>query len=386
MNNILMIAYTNYHSDPRVIREAETLASCYNVDFLCLRDTNGKSEEYINNVHIIHLNQIRYRGNNQLKYLLSYFIFFLRVFFYALLSKKKYILVHVNNMPDFFVFAALPLKLKGAKVILDIHDPMTVTYRTKFKLKFNSIVYKLILFEERFSCWFADKILTVHEPIKKDILIKEDGLPESKIEVIANFADEKIFKLVEQYNVLGTLKVVFHGTIAERFGLAEVIEELSLINYGNFDFTIIGEGDYSRVLKDLIKRLDLNNKINFINKFYPVKELPNILKGYHLGLVSYKISDATQYMLPLKFLEYFSMGIPALCIRNKAILYYFNEDDAFFFNLEKKGELRELILRILRNRKLLEEKRQKIIAKREKFYWENEAIKYKNIVKSLIGD
>ena len=36
---------------------------------------------------------------------------------------RRYDLVHVHNMPDILVFAALVPKVFGAKVVLDLHDP-----------------------------------------------------------------------------------------------------------------------------------------------------------------------------------------------------------------------------------------------------------------------
>ena len=131
-----MIAYTNYRSDPRVIREAEAAVSGgFDVDFIVLRRDGEPAREDVAGVRLFHLNQTRYRGAGMIRYALSYIEFFLRCLLKTtwLQVKKRYRVVHVNNMPDFFVFCALVPKLMGAKIVLDIHDPMPNTFASKYK-------------------------------------------------------------------------------------------------------------------------------------------------------------------------------------------------------------------------------------------------------------
>ena len=121
---------------PRVIREAEAAVDGgFKVDFITLRRDGEPARESINGVEMIRLKQTRYRGGGVLRYMASYLEFFLRCFVRTswLHLSRRYRVVHVNNMPDFFVFCAIVPKLLGAKVILDIHDPMPNTFASKFK-------------------------------------------------------------------------------------------------------------------------------------------------------------------------------------------------------------------------------------------------------------
>ena len=60
---ILMIAYTNYEIDPRVIREAQAAANAgFEVDFLALRRPGEPPLENLRGVTVYHLAQSRYRG------------------------------------------------------------------------------------------------------------------------------------------------------------------------------------------------------------------------------------------------------------------------------------------------------------------------------------
>src|SRR4030067_1620659 len=99
--SVLMIAFTYYRSDPRVIREAEAAVSAgFNVDFMALRRRDDPAEEKIKDVRVIHLKQNRYQGDGMLGYMLTYLTFFLLCLFKTsrLQLKKSYRGVHVNNM------------------------------------------------------------------------------------------------------------------------------------------------------------------------------------------------------------------------------------------------------------------------------------------------
>ena len=79
---VLMIAYTNYEIDPRVIRAAEAAAEgSFSVDFLALRRPGQPRSEIVRGVRVFQLPQERYRSRSRLGYLLAYLEFFVRCFF-----------------------------------------------------------------------------------------------------------------------------------------------------------------------------------------------------------------------------------------------------------------------------------------------------------------
>ena len=386
-NSVLMIAYTNYQTDPRVIREAEAAVSGgFDVDFIALRREGDPPEELIRGVRLIHLNQQRYRGGGAVRYVLSYLQFFVRCTLKTtwLQLKKRYRVVHVNNMPDFFVFCALLPKLMGAKVILDIHDPMPNTFASKFKSGEGALPFKLLLWEERLSVFFADQVLTVHDPVKDYVLVKQHRIPPASIEVIANFADDELFRLREPIQSDGRLRLAFHGTILERYGLRDAMDALAGMEHRDkIAVKIIGEGDFSVQLKELIKSNGLSQIVEFDNRMYPVNELPHRLADCNLGLVPLEISSITDYALPLKLLEYLSMGIPSITVRNTAIGYYFGEDDCLFYEPGNVESLRSLLDRLAVSPDLLRRYQQRAAVLREKFIWSREKQKYVALLKRL---
>ena len=76
-----MVGYTYYETDPRVIREAEAaIEGGFEVDFLALRRPGSPQNEVIHGVHIIRVNQAKYRGKGYFQYFLAYLTFFFRCF------------------------------------------------------------------------------------------------------------------------------------------------------------------------------------------------------------------------------------------------------------------------------------------------------------------
>ena len=81
----------------------------------------------------------RHRGS-KLKYLTQYSAFILRSFLHLATRSfsRRYDFVHIHNMPDVLVFSALVPKALGAKIILDLHDPMPELMQTIFGLEESS--------------------------------------------------------------------------------------------------------------------------------------------------------------------------------------------------------------------------------------------------------
>lgn len=383
-----MVAYTYYELDPRVIREAEAaVEGGFDVDFLALRRADTPPTETIRGVRVMRLNQARYRGRGRLQYLIAYLIFFVRCFvkITGLFFRRHYRVIHVNNMPDFLVFSTIVPRLFGTKVILDIHDPMPNTFVSKFKGRESEFFFHLLLWQERISAAYCNRVITVHEPVKLGILIKH-GLAPDSIEVIANFADHNLFPLQQALPIKGKIRFVFHGTILERSGLRVLMTAASQIRHKDrIAIKIIGEGDFSQALKDLIQSLNLGEVVEFDNNSYPAHSISRQIADCHVGLAPLEVSSVTNYAVPLKLLEYISMGLPVITVRNYAISYYFSEDDCLFFDWNDARSLSATLDRIAEDPEILIHYRKRSVALRDRFSWTSQQVKYVTLLRQLTG-
>lgn len=384
---VLMIAYTNYVSDPRVIRMAEAARDGgFSVDVIALKDHGQARQEVIRGIRVYKV-QAHHRGGTLRKYLWEYAKFFLRSTAISahLFLTRRYRVVHVHNMPDALVFSSIVPKMFGAKVILDIHDPMPETYSSKFRNHSKNLVSQLLLLQERLSAAFVDQTITVSDPVKDGILIAHGYSPE-RIGVIGNFADDNIFRPLDVPTTNGVMRFVFHGLIAERNGLRTLVEAVAQIrNLNKIRIRIIGEGDFSSTLHALIQARGLNDVIEFVNQSYPVYEIPKLLSDCHVGLVPLDIATSTvaNFALPLKLVEYACLGLPSISIHNAAIDYYFGLDECMFFKSGDAASLAQVMLQVAEDPNILIPYRKELAKVRKRLLWSKEKEKYVSMLKSL---
>jgi glycosyltransferase involved in cell wall biosynthesis len=288
-------------------------------------------------------------------------------------------------MPDFLVFATIIARLFGAKVILDIHDPMPNTFASKFKGREGGFSYWLLLLQERISAAYSSRVLTVHHPVKDGILVKH-GLASDSIDVIANFADSDLFQLRQSFSVDPAIRLVFHGTILERSGLRLLLQGIAGAKQRDrLSLKIIGEGDFSNQLRDLISSLGIGHIVEFDNCSYPAHSIPQKISDCNVGIVPLEISSVTNYALPLKLLEYISLGLPVVAVRNAAIQYYLSEEDCIFFDSTDPSSLSKALDRIVENPELLFKYRNRSVALRDRFSWTGEKVRYIELLRELTG-
>ena len=255
MPNICMIAYSDYNQDARIKSYIRILNKAgHRVDLLALKDASGKTVEHFDGYSLYRLSG-KYRGANPFLYVFSYLKFFLLAFLFLnqLDLKKKYTAVHVHNMPNFLVFAAVVQRLRGKRVVLDNHDLMIPLYEAKFKNTGKRFALRLLKMEQKWSVAFSSAMICA-DHLQKEYLVQGFGIPEDKITVVLNLPHEDIFHRVSVPREEGVFKLVYHGTIAHRLGIDLMIEAMNKIR-GQIParLYIYGVGDF---LEDVIALRD----------------------------------------------------------------------------------------------------------------------------------
>jgi glycosyltransferase involved in cell wall biosynthesis len=226
---------------------------------------------------------------------------------------------------------ALPLRLQGSKIVLDIHDTMPELYREKFGGRRGAIGARLLGLEERASAYLANRVLAVHEPHRSRL--ERAGVSPRKIAVVVNVPDHRIFgPSCNGHQPHRPFTVVCHGTIAARLGLDVAIRAMELLRDRCPEVRLVvpGAGDYLAECQRLVTRLDLERQVRFVPAV-PLERLPQLLSHAAIGLVPNRASSATHLMLPVKLLEYASIGIPIVAARLRTIEHYFDDRAVRFF-------------------------------------------------------
>jgi len=384
---VLIIAYTTYAHDGRVKRQAEAL-SCRGdqVDVICLSsgplsDTNG--------VTIVGIEIPRYRGASRTRYLRSYFNFFARAA--ALATRRsfsaRYDLVIVCTMPDVAILSALPCRLFGSRIVLDIHDTMPELYQDKFQGGRGRLGARLLMAGERLSAWMADRVLAVHD--LHAARLRQAGIPAGKIVVVTNGPDPRIFK-PGFYRARGPANgepftVVCHGTVTRRLGLVTAIEAMALLR-GRLDdvrLRIIGAGDYLGEIKALSRRLGVEQIVSFEDPV-PIHQLPEALSASTVGLVPNYRTSATQLMLPVKLLEFATLGIPVIAARLRTIEHYFGAQAVRYFTPGDSRDLARAIEDLYFNPAQRAALSQRAAAVVKALSWPTQSLRYYQAIDSLL--
>ena len=350
MSRFLVIAYTSYVRDGRVKRHAEALAGRGDeVDVICLGSDQLRSG---NGVNLIGIEMPRYRGSNRAAYMRSYLRFFTRAAALALRRSiaARYDAALVCSMPDAVVVCAVALKLLGTRLILDVHDTMPELYLYKFSGRRGAFGARLLQLEERASALVANRVLAVHDLHR--IRLEAAGIPAEKIRVVLNSPDPRIFSSLDRRRTRTEFfTLVCHGTITRRLGLDVAFKAIGLLRetIPTLRLMVIGDGDYLPAARDLVAQMRLDDRVNFLSPV-PIEKLPAVLEQADVGIVPNQPSAATHLMLPVKMMEYATLGIPIIAARLRTIEHYFGDDAALLFKPGDAGALADAIENLYANR------------------------------------
>ncbi len=389
--NICMIAYTHYPSDARVRREAEALAALpdHEVTCLVLKENYSPKTYTMDGVKVFELKAPKYRGKSNRSYITAYLYFLFLSFLKCtgLFLSRRFDIVHIHNMPDFLIFAAIIPRLFGKKVILDIHDTMPETYLAKFGERRYGVLLKILCWEEAICCWLAHRIICVNH-LQRNALT-ERGIHAEKILVSLNMPDPKKFPRHEDKcdntRKSGEFKIVYHGMLSKRLGVDLAIHAVSrLINkIPSLKFYIIGIGDDMEEFVELSNSLGLGDSVFFNKKMIPVEGLATVLETMDLGVISNRKNIATDLMLPVKMLEYVYLGIPVVTPRLKGIQYYFTDEMVTYFEPDDIDTLVSSILELYGNKDIMGRKRQAARAFLDTYGWDKHRFAFIDFYNSL---
>ncbi len=346
-----VLLYAPIVSDARPRYEMEALLNeGMSVDLICLRDNADELADEIRGPLRITRVSIRHDRFRKAGYFWNYGHFFLRSFA-ALTARsfaRRYDLIHVHNMPDALVFAALTPRLLGAKVVLDLHDPMPELYQTIYGLKQDSGMVRLLERLERWSIRFASLVLTPNEAFRR--IFCSRGCPKEKIQIIMNTPDEKIFKpgkpaTANDKSVKQEFRVMYHGSIVKRHGLDAAIGAVKELSdeLPGIVLDIFGERNayLEQVMQDAHK-MGLNGRVRY-NGMRRLDDMPAAILEADLGIIPNSRTPFTEINFPTRIFEYLCMGKPVIAPDTKGIRDYFDDSQLIYFNPDKAGDLARTI-------------------------------------------
>lgn len=339
MARIAMVVFSYYPADPRVRREAEVLERAgHSVDVLCLKKKGEKNIESFGRIKAYRIMAGSENKESLLKYfaLSSFFAAAALAKLVALSLKGRHQLIQVHNMPDFLVFTAMFHKLRGVPVVLDLHDLTVELFESKTVGKPLRAMLGVVKAVEKLSCRFADQLITTSAGFRDRLI--ERGVRPEKVTLVLNSADDRVFKTPPPRawkNIKEGPVLLYHGTVAKRFGLHIAIEAVENLRktFPTAKLNIFGKYDpsYKKELEELVEKKGLAGTVS-INGYIQLDKVTEAIASSDIGVVPYLSDPFMNLALSTKIFEYVSMGMPVVAAGLDSIKEIFGEGSIKYFS------------------------------------------------------
>jgi glycosyltransferase involved in cell wall biosynthesis len=318
-----MVVHSYYDEDPRVRREAESLVDAgYAVDVFALRRENDSFDQHVAGVHIRRHGVQRHQGAGIRVYLREYLSFLVRASWALTRAHRRrhYGLVQVHSLPDFLAFAAVPLRLTGVPLLLDLHEAMPEFFRSRFPRTSNAVLYRFLLIQERLSIAVATAVVTVNDAMAERLVGL--GIRPDKVHVVVNRPSLARFDQTAQptraFAEDGSIRVVYAGALTPTYELDVAIDAIGRLATDRRDlplvFDVYGRGDAERGLRAKAERLGVDDRVRFHGRI-PIEAVPAAVARADLGLAPTRLDRFTDVSLSTKVFEYAAMGKPVVAAR-----------------------------------------------------------------------
>ena len=263
----------------------------------------------------------------------------------------------VHTLPEALVFTAILPKLMGKSVILDARDLSLELLHSRWSHSplLRRILQPLFRTMERFSARFSDRIITASTGFQGRLI--ERSVSRAKIVTIVNSADDRIFKYNSDrcfHPITAGVKLIYHGTVAERFGVVVAVKAIHLLQNSlpNAQLFVYGKYDqyYRKLLEKTIVELDLSKRV-FLNGYRPLYWLYEAMKDIDIGVVPYLSDEFMNLALSTKGFEYAAAGLPMVAARLASMQSVFEDDCLSYFEPGDPYDLADKIVDLCFNAK-----------------------------------
>ena len=320
---IAIVVHSYFEEDPRVRRQAAAiLESGRQVDVISLRRPGDPAVGEVDGARVHRLDVQRHQGAGIVTYLAEYLAFFVRAAFRLARdhARRRYALVQVATLPDWLVFAALPLRLTGVPVILDLHEAMPEFFASRFPGAANPAARWLLQATERASIAGASHAITVNDALRTRLLgLGVDG---DRISVVPNTPSLARFDRAayaeRPFMADGTLRLIFAGGLTPTYEVDVAVRAVAVLRDRRPDLPthldIYGRGDSEPELARQVAELDIRDRVTLHGRI-PIQDVPAAIARSDVGLATTRLDAFTAASLSTKIFEYAAMGKPVVAAR-----------------------------------------------------------------------
>jgi glycosyltransferase involved in cell wall biosynthesis len=374
-----------YPLDARVEREVRVaLDEGYEVDVFATRQPGQPGEERVDGARVVRVPPAHLQGGGLRRALQEYLGFTALVT--AVVARqavgRRYRVVHVNNPPDFLLLAALVPKLLGARVILDIHDLSPEMFAQRFAGRPGAAAAeRLLRLIERLATRFADEVVTVHEPYRRELVAR--GVPARKITVVMNTVDERVPPPQRPPSAGDDgFRVVYHGTVTPLYGVELLVEAAGRVarDVPRLRVEVYGHGDALPAVRERAGQLGIADRVSLSGRFVPRLELLGMVRSADVGVIPNLPVRMNMHALPTKLFEYVTLGVPVVCADLPTIREHFSDEEVLFYRAGDAGALAAALLDVASDPEAAARRATAALVRYEAYRWPVSARRYARLL------
>jgi len=383
-----MVRYGYYPGDRAFRKQAEALQeSSLDVGVICLRGVDERAEDVIDGVSV---RRIRVRSA-------AGFVWLVAIRLFAEHLRHRIRLVQVTNPPNALVFSALPLRMLGASMILDMPCPAPEQFATTHPKWYHIPLVRLSRFVEMLSLKMADRVLVENREFREhlgarggdinEITVVMPALSEDRILVdYQRDAVDEIAQVRKDGRHKGDFTIVSHLDIDDQSGVDLVIEAIALLKerIPGLTYRVFGNGDAIDDVIEMAEGLKIRDRIlirSDANRDDIVKEI----LFADAAIIPVRATEYSMLLHPETIVDYITLGKPIVITRLRALESYFPDDSLYYFRPNDSQDLADTIYSVFAHPQDVNQH----VARTRDVYdpnrWERESKKFVGVYRQLLG-
>jgi glycosyltransferase involved in cell wall biosynthesis len=229
-------------------------------------------------------------------------------------GRRGFDVVHAANPPDLLLLAALPMKMRGARLIFDQHDLVPELYECRFGG--GGLLYRIARAAERLTYRLADVVITPNESYRRIAMQRGAKRPED-VFVVRNAPDVSRMRPQEGEPALRRGRahlLAYAGVMGPQDGLDLAVSALGHLRTLRDDWhaVFVGDGDELERVRALAERVGVAERVEFTGFLHDPERVRHIVASADVCIAPEPKNPLNDASTMIKIAEYMAMARPVV--------------------------------------------------------------------------